>query len=500
MEKSIILANVPNLTAEQLFNEIQQGNVTLRELIDTGNLPFAVRRKIEEYDRVEKAKIQAQIDAKDNEAWEIARNGSETQLGDYITTFPAGKHVQDAKSLLASKDDEAWERARYGNEVQLGEYIAKFPAGKHVQAAKSRIQYLEQEHIRIQVEKDKVLLNVKNNPNTYDPLQIKGFLQNGTITKEELQACDIPEEVIKAILESNLAPPKLELGAMPDSIPSGYTEVYFWGIPGSGKTCALAALLHTAYNAGYLRIAAGPGYDYMTKVRNIFSDNLAVLPSPTPVKTWQYLPFTLRRRKEGHSRSVSLIELSGEIFQCFYCINAGKSMPTGDHQKTFEKLKQFLSDDNRKIHFFFIDYDRQNRTDDFGYLQSDYLDAAALYFSKSENNVFGKSTDAIYVVLTKSDLMRDNDGNKVPAKKRVEYAKQHLAGKGFASFVEALRDNCIEHGINAGKLTIEPFSLGEVYFQRICRFDDSSAQDIVKILIDRIDPKRTSFLDRILIR
>jgi hypothetical protein len=79
MEKSKILANISNLTAEQLFKEIQQGNVTLHEPIDTGNLQPAVRRKIEEYDRVEKAKIQKQLDAKDNEAWNRAR-GSETQL------------------------------------------------------------------------------------------------------------------------------------------------------------------------------------------------------------------------------------------------------------------------------------------------------------------------------------------------------------------------------------------------------------------------------------
>jgi hypothetical protein len=367
--------------------------------------------------------------------------------------------------------------------------LDKIPEGKHVQEA------LEQERRRIQAAKSKVLFDIKNNPNTYVPQQIKDYWQNGTITRRELQACDIPDDVIEAILESDLAPVRLNFGYPPDSIPSGYTEMYFWGIPGSGKTCALAALLSTAHKAGYLNIAAGPGCDYMIGLKNIFSDDLAVLPPPTPVDTMQYLPFTLQKTNEKHPRCVSLIELSGENFQCFLYLNAGKGMPTEYHRKTFDMLRRFLSGDNRKIHFFFIDCDRQNKKDNYGYLQSDYLEAAATYFT--DNEVFGKSTDAIYVALTKSDLMRDEAGNKVPADKRKEYAEEYLNKEGFKSFVSVLKGICKKHSINSGRLTIEPFSLGKVYFQQICRFDDSSANNIIEILIDRIKPNKKSFLGRV---
>ena len=117
------------------------------------------------------------------------------------------------------------------------------------------------------------------------------------------------------------------------------------------------------------------------------------------------------------------------------------------------------------------------------------MEAAATYFCKPENKVFGKSTDAIYVVLTKSDLM--NCSNEELIKK----TKEHVSNANFLSFINTLKDNCKKHDINAGRLTVEPFSLGKVYFQQICDFDNSTAKKILDILFDRIKPSKKSILD-----
>ena len=156
-------------------------------------------------------------------------------------------------------------------------------------------------------------------------------------------------------------------------------------------------------------------------------------------------------------------------------------------------MNNFLSSNNRKIHFFFIDYDRENRPDGNGLTQSNYLEAASTYFNN--NKVFGNSTDAIYVVLTKSDLLIDENGNKVNNENRLEYAKRHLNSENYISFINTLKTICKKHSINAGKLTVEPFSLGKVYFQDICNFDGSTADNIVQILMDRIPVSRKSFFD-----
>jgi hypothetical protein len=224
----------------------------------------------------------------------------------------------------------------------------------------------------------------------------------------------------------------------------------------------------------------------MTLLKNIFINEKAILPAPTVIETTQYLPFLLRKNSK-QPRSISLIELSGEIFQCFYYKNAEKPLPSGQHQSTFDTLKNFLNGKNKKIHFFFIDFDTRNNRDSLGYTQADYLSAAALYFK--DNEIFKESTVAIYVVVTKSDLM--------PCDKemRVTHAINYLKDHNFSAFMNSLKAKCEQYSINAGKLEIELFSLGKVYFQQICDFDKTSAERIIEILFDRIRHQKDSILD-----
>lgn len=440
MEKSTILANVSSLTADQLFIEVRNGNVTLEELRATGELD-------------------------------------------------AGKRVQ-IKSLLsqlATDDDDAWERARYGNEMSLSDYITNYPSGKYVQDAKDKIRYLEDARRQAQTERIKILENIRVNPNSYSPDQIVSYIQNGTISESELQSCGIPSSIISKIF--NIRYPKLRLGETPDSIPDGFTEVYFWGIPGSGKTCALAALLSTAYKDGYLETALGPGFDYMTRLSNIFTEDIAILPGPTPLEKTQYLPFTLKKPDERYPRSISLIELSGEIFKCFLLENSGIELPSDRHRDTLNSLNNFLVGDNRKIHFFFIDYETKNSIDEEGYSQANYLSSAATYFNKPDNNVFNRTTDAIYIVLTKSDLIDCNENE------RIERAKAYLNDDNYKAFINTIKDKCKKNSINAGILTVEPFSLGKVYFQQVCEFDAAPSRRLLSILFDRIRQDKKSLLD-----
>jgi hypothetical protein len=439
MNHDEILRRVSDLSAEQLFEYIRKGIVTLDELKKTGELDATKRKVIEN--------LQAQLD---------------------------------------SKDDDAWAHARYSNEASIRDYIASFSAGRHLQEAKNRIDEILRDRENAQRAKQGILDNLKRNPNSCTPGMIRDYLQKGTINDDDLRDCNIPQNIVNRL--NNIVPPRLQLGETPNSIPEGYTEVYFWGIPGSGKTCALAAVLSTADKLGYLDVAVGPGYDYMTRLANIFHNGNAILPPPSPVETTQYLPFVLKKGNDK-PRSVSLIELSGEIFQCFFRKNANLPLQSQQHENTFNSLIRFLKGGNRKIHFFFIDFEKENDLDADGYSQGNYLAAASAFFKN--NDIFGKSTDAIYVVITKSDLMP----NAKTYLERVEYSKQHLKTNNFSSFINALKDRCKQHSINAGSLTVEPFSLGKVYFQQICDFDNTSATKIIDILIERITPNKKSILD-----
>lgn len=449
MDEETILANVASMTAEQLFNEIKDGNVTLDKIKKTGNLDVTKRNKI--------ISLQQQLDSIDN-------------------------------------DD--WERARYGNELALSDYITKHPVGIYVAEAKQKIDIKEQQRADLTAQKQKILDDITQNPNSYPIETIIKFLKDDAygISKSDLENCNIPRSAIDNL--DNVKKPKLILGETPTEIPPGFTEVYFWGSTGSGKTCALGAIMQMAHQKGYLNMAAGTGYAYAHQLMNIFSDDGIAndyLPGPTPLDNTQYLPFTLKRPDERNSRSISLIELSGEIFKCFFRINAGQRLDTQEHVDTFDSLNSFLKNDNRKIHFFFIDYNKENKPDSLGITQGNYLSAASTYFGN--NKIFGKSTDAIYVVLTKSDLLKDETGSFVPYEKRVEYAKKYLDDNNYKAFINTLKAICKKESINAGVLTVEPFSLGKVFFEDICDFEGRSAAAIVEILMDRVPSSRNSILD-----
>jgi hypothetical protein len=113
--------------------------------------------------------------------------------------------------------------------------------------------------------------------------------------------------------------------------------------------------------------------------------------------------------------------------------------------------------------------------------------------------MFNKTSDAIYVVLTKCDLLLDENGNNVSEErsKQIEYSRKFLDAQGYGSFIESLKSICRENSINGGRLTLEPFSLGKVYFQQICNFDGKYADRLLDILMERIraTSSKTSIFD-----
>jgi hypothetical protein len=439
MDRDYILNHIEDFTAQQLFDSICQRIITLEELRNTGNLDASKRKAIL--------------------ALQTARD---------------------------KKDDNAWNNARY-TEQGCRDYLSNYPAGRHVAEARQQIDNLEQQRQQENAKRNRILGRVRRNPNAFTPGMLQNYLTDGTVSRNDLVNYGIPDEIIDCL--DNVNSPILTLGNTPNSIPDGYTEVYFWGIPGSGKTCALAAVLSTAEKMGYLEIAQGPGYNYTVQLKNIFSNHISFLPAASPVDTTQYLPFTLKKFDEKYARSVSLIELSGEIFQCFFYKNANLSLPSQQCDDTFNSLIRFLNGGNRKIHFFFVDYDRGNNKDADGYTQADYLNAAATFFNDKRNNLFSKTTNAIYIVLTKSDLM---DCEK---KERVSQVADYLQNNNFAAFVNSLRTKCRENSINAKRILGTPFALGKVYFQQMCVFEDETSRNIIDILMRRIAPKKQSILD-----
>ena len=440
MNEQQILNNIGSLTAEQLFGEIKCGNISFDKLKATGDLDDIKRKKI-----------------------------------------------ADLLSELDKKDDEAWTKIKYStNEMDFRHYITNFPKGKYIIEAEDEIEKIRIENERAGIERAEIIRKIGSNELTPDVVQ--RYLNQGIVDEETLKnKCKIPIEIIERIKKYRPISGDI-LGTVPTKIPSGFTEVFFWGIPNSGKTCALSTILNTAHKKGYMQTGEGEGLKYLHTLKNLYKtdDNIGYLLETTADKT-QYLPFTLKKETEKYARSVALFELSGEVFKCFCKKNTGEPLD-GILEETFQTLNIFLSDDNRKIHFFFIDYDPTSVEQD-NYTQSDYLEEASKYFTK--NKIFSKSTDAIYVVITKSDLIDGYGTNDVLLANNIN---QYI-DDNFKAFDNYLNNLCRKESINAGKYEIIPFSIGNVYCKRICKINRKPAEIIINRLFERIQPQRKTLFD-----
>src|SRR5690606_8867720 len=231
---------------------------------------------------------------------------------------------------------------------------------------------------------------------------------------------NINQQIIK-----NCTYPTLEFDGVPtilENLSDEIVDVFFWGIPSSGKTCSLAAILYTMdkeYNISTVEMDKNFGTRYRNNLTNIFKSNQGTgyLPNRTARDRTQYMPFRLKRKgkNEGY-RKLSFFELSGEVFRYFYELaHNTKIMSDSDREevlKAFETVKLILNNNSRKIHLFFIDYSRGDNVDKYGLTQKDYLAAAKTYFA-NHKNILKDKTDALYVIVTKADEIEgENDDER----------------------------------------------------------------------------------------
>ncbi len=461
MTKAEILKNIDDLSEQQLYEAICEGVVTMDDLKNSGELG-----------KIKRDGINKLLKSDDDDWNAVQQTPTESAFSDYLKKHPKGKYIKKAESTIeelkkkaASKaDDDLWATVDPKNQNDLNEYLQKFPEGVHAEEANKAISEIKQE-------KDKVLKEIEN----LHPSLLLQKIKNGVLSWEDLKG-HVDQKFIDYLKglknPDDLNGVTLQLPSKRDPVTEGQTEVYFWGVPGSGKTCALGSVLATANKNGYLTLAKGSGYGYATQLKNIFKvDGVSILPPPTSEDSTQYLPIKLV--KDGKTISVSILEVAGEVFKDYHRLRKGDPF-----SPNHPDLGELLTSPNRKIHFFFVDYSLKDRVDNDNVKQSDYLQAAASYFE--ENDIFSKNTDAIYLVVTKSDMMDRN----------IE-VKSYSKGPVCASLTNALKEQCKKNHINGENLIGLKFSIGKVSMGgKLCIHDSTTSENILDILFRKVPEKK----------
>ena len=305
--------------------------------------------------------------------------------------------------------------------------------------------------IRGIVTAEELLAELHKDINLLDAWVIRNLYEKEILDYDDLPRLGVDNDFIEKLFGNN-ASAHFDKPDPIDMINMESTEVYFWGIPSSGKSCALGAILSAA-NSGEVAKSMHPdvncqGYGYMTRLSSLFRKNrISVLPPGTPTCSTYEMAFSLVD-ENSKVHPITCIDLAGELVRCMFKQNAGETL-RNDEENALDTITKLLN-----------------------YIRN--------------YNVFETDTDAIYLLMTKVD----KTGLKGEELKRElgRYIRENYGG-----FYGALKTICETNEINNGVVDIVPFSVGTVCFQDFCKFDPVAANNVVRKLLNRSFATATGF-------
>lgn len=489
-KKEDIFNNIDRYSAQDLADYITDGVFSLEEL-RTETHQTINEDIINEVERL--INSVAPTETAKTTTWAEVDKESIEELEVFIANNPDDYYIREAERLL----EALYNRDRIGLDAEelinrINEIVtANLGEDEDKEIASVITDFL----VSKRISHEDLISLIRFDNNLLGVGTINKLKEAGRLNLEDLKSAGIDVQFIK----------KLNDGAQTESFDSPHpldrinkvcTEVYFWGIPSSGKTCALGAIMSVANNGTVAKSMSKnkkcQGYGYMVRLSALFRSNgkVGVLPAGTATTDTYEMGFDLED-ENGASHPITCIDLAGELLRCMYKSSAGEPMDD-DERQALQTLTTVLVDNrtkNRKIHFFVLEYGGENRQYE-GLRQSAYLESALEYIE--DTKIFEKDTDAIYILLTKVDKTHLLGQDLVNALSK--YVIENYMG-----FYNGLERICRENEINGGKVECLPFSLGEVCFRRYCKFNAAPAANVVKKLLIRskgFKHRKTDFLKK----
>lgn len=288
------------------------------------------------------------------------------------------------------------------------------------------------------------------------------------------------------------------MGATPEDIlpkagvirqlPEATTEIYLWGIPSSGKTCALGVILAAAREKVVAKemevVQDCQGHEYMEILKKVFpqDDTFVMLPGRTPVATNYAMRLSLDDWQH-RSHPITLIDMAGELFCAILWQESGRTqLVTEHHRKALEEFEKILvkeKTEHQKFHFFIIEYGAENKKYK-GFDQDSYLENGLAFLE--ENHVLRDATQGVYVIVTKTDKARLHVGKDGDVEKHLgRYLRTY-----YPNFLRLLDKYCKDYELCGGHAPNPiPFDIGEVCFDNFCHLSTERARDVVKVMLAR---------------
>ncbi len=354
---------------------------------------------------------------------------------------------------------------------------------------------------RIQELKGEALAAMKANPTTIPVPEFRRMLESPYFTKEELMEASGLDE---AMLQSNVYDYENVLASLPPLPNSesrygsglgeeGITDVVFFGIQSTGKTCVLSGLLR--HNNLWFDQRRYSG-DYGAILKDYSDHGIAV--SGTPGDFVATIKAEVAKFDDKYTYKFNLFEMAGEAFRTGIAHGHDQyGRPVLSFEDMGVNAAEILRSGNRKVFFLLVDPTAE-------YLQAKQQTQAleamiALMFGDdngyNSNADIMDSVDGLHFIVTKCDTLPPGDPRETAHRKVTEIL--NLATR------EKLIQGCIRHKINVstdpalnGHPRVFPFSLGKFTVGNMFRYDPTGSSTILRVICDYCPPERPGSFGR----
>ena len=401
---------------------------------------------------------------------------------DYVSR--ASKEIEQMRI-----DDEAriaWIKAKEENTIlSYTNLISQYPYCRYREKAEARIQRL----------KGDLLTDMKRYPFKYLREDMYEYISTGALTMRDLVddsniLTDRGYSHIKRYPHLQDEQRQLPVSRLenPHSA-AGNTDIYFFGVSGSGKTCVLSGLMSLDGQLGFTFDPKGPGGggNYAMELQNYARTSM--LPPATDQNYIQVIDAEIND-EDGNLHKIALIEMSGEKTAEFAAIENHTSL-----EDLGAGAAGLLSNDNNKVLFFVIDPTNEKnvqmgRDNNQWVKQSNVLRCVISLLSK--NPELMRKVVAIHVIMTKSDTLGDYVDQQT--------IQDRLTQQGYASVLSSIKGLCEKYDINKQtgfNVGLYPFCVGKFMPGDVYTFDETDSLKIMRVIQKNtvVERKRGGFFD-----
>ncbi len=398
-----------------------------------------------------------------------ARNTTETAK-DYINK--ASELLTWTQENIAARED--WFKAKEVDTIQVYvEFISKHPSCRFREDADARVMELKGDLLTdikrfpFNYHRDTMYEYISTKTLTYDDLVSKSYILTDKGYNHILRYPTLKHEQRTDLqnLMSNLSNPHSA---------EGNTDIYFFGIPGSGKTCVLAGLLSLSGRLGFDFDPRGEGGGgrYAVELQNYARSSM--LPPKTDDFFIQVID-CLIDDEERNSHNISIIEMAGEKTRDFAFIENATSL-----DDLGPGAAGLLQNDNNKVIFFVIDPTNEKDVvmDDGStqlVKQDNVLNCIASLLEK--NKELMRKVTAIHIILTKSDTLGDYADENV--------IRELLVQQGYQAVLNRIKRICETYDINKAtgfQVGLFPFCVGKFMPGDVYTFDETDSLKILRVI------------------